>query len=159
MSLLIFAHTFFSFVLFVLHSVSVFGQTTHVVSSFIPNLRLNRRVLSNMLFPRSKSVPREASTPLQRSPPRSTILSRLSLPDSTFLPPSLLHNPTHSIVVLRLHDVTQCEVQSPCIPLSGGFNSGLAGTGGNASAPPPTWNLRITDVSKRMQTPSVSIHL
>lgn len=45
------------------------------------------------------------------------------------------------------HDVTQSSFEEPCIPLPGGFSSGLAGRGSNFSGPSPIWNLEITNVS------------
>ncbi|KAI5123465.1 hypothetical protein M0805_008835 [Coniferiporia weirii] len=47
-----------------------------------------------------------------------------------------------------IHGVTQSSFDEPCLPLAGGFNSGLTGTNGNASAQTPTWNLHISNASE-----------
>jgi hypothetical protein len=47
-----------------------------------------------------------------------------------------------------VHSVTQTSFESPCVPLLGGFNSGLVSvpdTGGTNT----TWSLHITDASQR----------
>jgi hypothetical protein len=62
------------------------------------------------------------------------------LSDLLALTPDLLYN--------RVHTVTQASFDAPCIPLPGGFNSGVAGRGTNDSNPAPTWSLKITNISE-----------
>ena len=47
------------------------------------------------------------------------------------------------------HTVAQSAFGKPCEPLEGGFDSGFIFVPQGASAPFPTWNLTITDDSKR----------
>jgi hypothetical protein len=47
-----------------------------------------------------------------------------------------------------VHSVTQTSFESPCVPLPGGFNSGLVSVSDAAGAN-RTWALRITDASQR----------
>lgn len=46
------------------------------------------------------------------------------------------------------HDVTQSTFENPCVPLPGGFSSGISGRGTNFSEPSPIWNLQITNASE-----------
>ncbi|THU93390.1 hypothetical protein K435DRAFT_861548 [Dendrothele bispora CBS 962.96] len=48
-----------------------------------------------------------------------------------------------------LHGVVQASFDNPCVPLAGGFSSGLQGRGQNPGddTPSPLWNLTITNVS------------
>ncbi|KAK7441834.1 hypothetical protein VKT23_016495 [Stygiomarasmius scandens] len=47
------------------------------------------------------------------------------------------------------HGVVQSSFDNPCVPLSGGFSSGIQGRGENpgADTPSPLWNLTITNVT------------
>ncbi|TDL26000.1 hypothetical protein BD410DRAFT_800627 [Rickenella mellea] len=71
--------------------------------------------------------------------------------EGSFYDPAALIAETGDIVVFvfggLIHGVTQSSFDNPCVPLQGGFNSGLAGIGTNKSAPVPVWQLRITDAS------------
>lgn len=51
-----------------------------------------------------------------------------------------------------IHGVTQSSFEAPCVPLLGGFNSGLV-SGLNLSEPVKIWELRITNASQRMHPP------
>ncbi|KAK7441833.1 hypothetical protein VKT23_016494 [Stygiomarasmius scandens] len=48
------------------------------------------------------------------------------------------------------HGVVQASFDNPCVPLSGGFSSGLAGRGQNpgTDTPTPLWNLTVTNASQ-----------
>ncbi|KAF8200224.1 hypothetical protein BJ912DRAFT_624984 [Pholiota molesta] len=47
------------------------------------------------------------------------------------------------------HTVTQSSLANPCVPLPGGFNSGVLGRGTNDSTTPsPTWTILITNISE-----------
>ena len=61
------------------------------------------------------------------------------LPDLTFVFDGMPGN----------HTVAQSAFGKPCEPLEGGFDSGFIFVPQGASAPFPTWNLTITDDSKR----------
>ncbi|CAA7263952.1 unnamed protein product [Cyclocybe aegerita] len=67
---------------------------------------------------------------------------------SFFDPPTLSAGLNDTVTFIfggDVHTVTQSTFENPCLPLPGGFNSGLAGRGiSNGSA--PTWDLRITDI-------------
>ncbi|TDL25316.1 hypothetical protein BD410DRAFT_635540 [Rickenella mellea] len=72
----------------------------------------------------------------------------IGLEGSFYDPPALIAT-KGDIVVFSfdglLHGVTQSSFDNPCVPLPGGFNSGLYGNGANSTAPVPVWALHITD--------------
>jgi len=81
---------------------------------------------------------------------QTTHIVTVGLEGSFFTPPTLSAqvNDTVSFVFAGYeHTVTQCAYQTPCVPLAGGFSSGLAGRGAN-DTPPPVWNLQITNASE-----------
>ncbi|TDL21401.1 hypothetical protein BD410DRAFT_840599 [Rickenella mellea] len=81
----------------------------------------------------------------------TTYIVHIGLEGSFYDPPALIAA-KGDIVIFSfdglLHGVTQSSFENPCVPLPGGFNSGLYGNGANSTAPVPVWALHITDDTK-----------
>jgi len=81
---------------------------------------------------------------------QTTHVVQVGLEGSFYDPPTVaaLEGDIVSFVFSGLiHGVTQSAFENPCVPLPGGFSSGIAGVGTNDSAT-PVWNLKITNVSE-----------
>ncbi|ESK85285.1 hypothetical protein Moror_11334 [Moniliophthora roreri MCA 2997] len=65
-------------------------------------------------------------------------------------PPAVITNKGDTVQFIfdgNAHGVVQSSFEKPCVPLPGGFSSGVTGRGDDFTKPISTWNLQITNAS------------
>ncbi|KAK7035644.1 hypothetical protein R3P38DRAFT_3483541 [Favolaschia claudopus] len=82
----------------------------------------------------------------------TTHVVNVGVEGSFFTPPTLSAGLNDTVLFVfggDIHSVTQSSFSSPCIRLTGGFDSGFNGRGPNFDQPAPVWALTIVNVSER----------
>ncbi|KAF8885653.1 hypothetical protein BD779DRAFT_666861 [Infundibulicybe gibba] len=106
-----------------------------------------------MKFPSSLFIFHLAATLFSTSNGQTTHMVTVGIEGSFYNPAEISAQVNDTITFVfgaDFHDVTQSSFENPCLPLPGGFSSGFAGRGTNATAPAFTWDLHITDVSQAL---------